>query len=435
MINLVYIILIAMLAINISADTLDTYSLLDRGLKTRIGQMHSFSGSLRSDIAKAHPATDSAMIRIDSMTNDLLAYIDGLKEDIARAADKKKYISADSLRNMEELNAVPDVMLSAVNPRGAILRERLTAYRDTLLASVSDPDVRSLISSCLSIEHDRRLTSWEKATFTSMPAIGGMVYLNTLKENILISQTEAFRDIAFSVISRQRSSGPDTAGTESRYVLINSDQKIVDKDGTIEVPVVSAYPYMERILYSEYDNPVEIMAIGIMPDAIDYRVEGGSGGLRHGRYYICPDAGSSRVRLHMSCVRNGERKDLGSQTFRVKPLPTPSPYILLQGGDRYTGNVPVEKSRIASAFRIGAGISEPVAIDYQVIRFETVLIRSGNKDIMSAASDGPELTDAQKKLLLSAENGDKIYFTGITVRSPKGSATYELPPVSAPVYE
>ena len=433
MINLVYIILIAMLAINISADTLDTYSLLNKGLDRHLSELEDFSNRLSSEIVSEAPETAATIDAIDSMTISLLSYINSVKEDIAKAADKKKYTSADGLRAQEELNAVPDVMLSAINPRASRLHESVLAYRDTLMACVSDSNVRGLIYSYLTLDQDKRLTSWEKATFTSMPAIGGMVYLNSLKESILISEIETCRDIAAAVRKREKEN--DSTSTDTRYVLINNDQKIVDKDGTIEVPVVNASPYIESVLYSEFENPIDILAIGITPDEISYTVEGGTGSLENGRFYIYPSGQSTEVQLHMSCIRKGEILDLGTQTFKIKPLPIPSPHIVLNDEDIYHGNAPIKKSRLLSITSLGASISDPVNIAYTILGFETVLIKTGSKEVLSASSDGPDLTDEQTAILKSAQNGDKLYFTGITVKSPKGSTVYDLPPISAPVYE
>ena len=93
MINLVYIILIAMLAINISADTLDTYSLLNKGLDRHLSELEDFSNRLSSEIVSEAPETAATIDAIDSMTISLLSYINSVKEDIAKAADKKKYTS------------------------------------------------------------------------------------------------------------------------------------------------------------------------------------------------------------------------------------------------------------------------------------------------------------------------------------------------------
>lgn len=437
MINLVYIILIAMLAINISSDTLDTYFTLDRGVTTRIEELSVYSKSMRDSIITKKPHLSGQISAIDSLTNGLLNRIDGIKEDIAKAADKKKYTSAEELKAHEELNAVPDVMLSAINPQATMLKEALTAYVDTLVSAVSDSGTKGFIRAFLDTRQDRLLSSWEKATFTSMPAIGGMVYMNTLKENILLAEIETFRSIAEHTGNAGTDQEKDKPAvtTDYRYVLINNDQKIVSKDGTIEVPVVNVTPHMENVLYAEFENPVDILAVGITPENIDYSIEGGYGYLKNGMLYICPDSPEGEVVLGMSCIRNGERRNLGTKTFRTRPLPAPVPYIKLSGDKLYSGNVPIEKSEISSPVALVARIAEPISIEYTVTGFETVLIKSGNRNVMSARSDGPHFSREQKDILRSAENGDKIYFTGITVKSPQGRTTYELPPISAPVYE
>lgn len=432
MINLVYIILIAMLAINISADTLDTYSLLDKGLKRKSEKLGSYRSALRDSLLKVCSGAAGTIAAADSMTDALLADIDRIKEDIAKAADKKHYVSAEQLQAQEELNAVPDVMLSAVNPRGAKLKAALESYLDTLLANISDSASRGLVTAYLDLGHDKRLTSWEKETFTSMPAIGGMVYMNTLRENILLSEIQMYQDILRKFYGKDTAEAP---GEDARYVLVNNDEMVVSVDGTIDVPVVNVSPYIESVLYADYDNRIDVLAIGVSPEHITYSVKGGKHFLREGNLYICPDQGAKEVYLYMSCVRKGDRKFLGSKRFQVRQLPIPVPYVKFRDGSRYAGTVPVERGRIASALAVGASISEPVDIEYNVTGFELVLIKNGTGEVMSAVSDSRYFNAEQKKILSSARNADKMYLTGISVRNPKGDAGYQVPPISIPVYE
>ena len=119
MINLVYVILIAMLAINISADTLDTYSLLGRTSNDRIEIMKEYNGRLLEKVMEVNPEYAAHVTRIDSAAMQAIAFTDTLKEDIARAADKKKYTDSAHLKAKEDLDAVPDVMLSA-NPHSSL---------------------------------------------------------------------------------------------------------------------------------------------------------------------------------------------------------------------------------------------------------------------------------------------------------------------------
>ena len=430
MINLVYVILIAMLAINISADTLDTYSLLNRGLRQRAGSLGQYGDRLRDSLVSTVPHLTRAVHVIDSMTADLITDIESAKEETAKAADGKKYVSADELRSLEDLNAVPDVMLSAIRPRGAMLKAEVEAFRDTLLAEASDSITEALLLSCLSLEADKKLTSWEKGVFTSMPAIGGMVYMNTLRENVLIA-----RAITYQHLLGTRTESGEEEQADARYVLINHDQKIVDADGTIEVPVVSITPHIESVLYGEFDNPVDVLAVGISPEEIDYEVSGARHFLRDGMLYVCPLSSSGTVRVGMHCERKGKTVDLGSRTFRVRQLPVPSPLVRFSDGTSYAGTVPVEKSRLLKMSGISAGISEPVKIVYEVTGFETVLVSKGGEKVLSAVSGSSELTAEQKRIIEGAENGDKLYFTGISAKSPNGATVYRLAPISAPVYE
>ena len=83
---------------------------------------------------------------------------------------------------------------------------------------------------------------------------------------------------------------------------------------------------------------------------------------------------------------------------------------------------------------VGAGVSALPDIRYEVTGFETVLIRKGADEVLSAASDGSRFSDSQRVLLASAEIGDKIYFTDINARIPGSGTEYQLPSINTPVY-
>lgn len=426
MINLVYIILIAMLAINISADTLDTYRLLNREQTSLDDILERSVEELSDSAASACHSVKPAVA--DSMAAELLTFIDDTKEMIARAADRKKYTSAHELRNAEDLHAVPDVMLSSIDPRGTRLRTSFSALEDSLTGWISDSLSKELISSYLDLGKDRKLTSWEKATFTSMPAIGGITYLNTLKNNVRYAQLEFLKAMLSPEIPA------DAADRDMRYVLINEGQMIVEADGTVERPLVDIRPHIESALYEDYDNRIEILVIGIAPSGIDFSVSGASYRFSDGSLYIHPQKGVQEVSVRMKCMKDGTEKNLGEKRFIVRQLPEPMPYICFSDGTTYKGNVPVGKSRLLSMEYVGAGVSALPDIRYEVTGFETVLIRKGADEVLSAASDGSRFSDSQRALLASAEIGDKIYFTDINARIPGSGTEYQLPSINTPVY-
>lgn len=435
MINLVYVILIAMLAINISADTLDTYSLLGRTSNDRIEIMKEYNDRLLEKVMEVNPEYAAYVTRIDSAAMQAIAFTDTLKEDIARAADKKKYTDSAHLKAKEDLDAVPDVMLSAISPKGLFLKQKIDSLKEMFLESGISDATMAAIGRFLELEATGKHISWANETFRSMPAIGGIAYINSIQEAILLSEAELLRDFS-SAETHKETVQPDPVPEDSRYVLVNHRQKVINIDGTMDVPVVFASPMVESILYAGYDNPVGLTCIGIDMKDVIFSISGGTGRLESGRYYIWPDKDAGNVLLTMYVEKNGKREEIGQQKFIVRELPLPSPEILSDDNGKtavYAGNVPVPVAVLGKFSRIEAMIKDPVEISYRIISFETILMKSDGETILSAISDGSRFSADQKMQLSSAEPGDKLYITSVLAESPAGG-TVQLPPVNAPIY-
>ena len=91
MINLLYVVLIAMLAINISSDVLEGYGLMNNDYLPQIEQLEEYNRTLLERINNSR--NDQAILSaqsIDATAGKLMVTLEGLKEDIARKADKEQ---------------------------------------------------------------------------------------------------------------------------------------------------------------------------------------------------------------------------------------------------------------------------------------------------------------------------------------------------------
>ena len=126
MINLLYVVLIAMLAINISSDVLEGYGLMNNDYLPQIEQLEEYNRTLLERINNSrNDQTTLSAQSIDATAGKLMGTLEGLKEDIARKADKEKY-ETGKLKAKDDLNAVPEVFLSVTGGKGKMLRLLLT---------------------------------------------------------------------------------------------------------------------------------------------------------------------------------------------------------------------------------------------------------------------------------------------------------------------
>lgn len=410
MINLLYVILIAMLAINISADVLEGYKLLNKESAVRFQKAVAYNDSLRTRVMTMF--SDSTRLvakRLDSLSVDCRGMLAQLREEIAAQADKEKYVPG-KLSAADDLNAVPRVMLSATDGKGDLLREKLSAFKEHALACISDSTRRDYAESFLPLESFTRGMSWERELFSYLPAIGGFVALDRLEQDVLALEAEVYN----SMMHDRESDG-------YRYVIINEGQRVVNSDGTVDLPAVTMSPVGGMTLYRNFQNKLSLFCAGIPLN--DLRVTISDGSIRrNGDYYVAVPGKSKEVTIAVYSNRNGGQQPLYSMKCHVKALPNPTPYIAYKKGGavlKYYGNVPIRKEDLRNAVSLGANLSEGLEVAYSVQSFEMVVIGAGN-NVESLRSSNGQFTEAQKQRFRSLSRGDKCYITSIIVKCATG---------------
>ena len=118
MINLMYIVLMAMLALNVSSDVLNGFSLVDESLSRTTANSTVQNQSLYDGLAGANERNPEKIgpwfekaVRVKNMSDSLYNYVDELKLRIVKEADGKNGDVAN-ISNKEDLEAASFVMLT-----------------------------------------------------------------------------------------------------------------------------------------------------------------------------------------------------------------------------------------------------------------------------------------------------------------------------------
>lgn len=212
MINLMYIVLTAMLALNVSSDVLNGFRQVQESLQTTTDNMTARNEAqyryleqlYRENPAKVGPWLQKGKQVRDS-AQSLYAEIEALKMEIARDADGPKG-DYHHLVNEDNLNSSTDVLLNPLTNKGAKLRGHIEAYRKIVSTYITDPEKRKAYEQMLATNPSRRAgtvgdISWETASFENMPAIAAVTYLTHLQNNIRQAESEAISSIVSSVNS------------------------------------------------------------------------------------------------------------------------------------------------------------------------------------------------------------------------------------------
>lgn len=426
MINLLYVILIAMLAINVSSDVLVGYDLMDKQLRQRISGTERYIDTLRQQIDARHlPSLSHASAQQYDRTRQMQNLLDSLREAIAQRADNDKY-QPGKLHARDDLNAVPVVMLSATGGKGKMLKDAITAFRDSSLQLIGDNALRDYIGSFLSLGSSTRGMTWERETFSYLSAIGGVMMLNRLEEAVVQMSAE----VQASLLEQDIAGKKTGSGT---YMLINENQRIVDDNGMFDTPVVLVSPSITNTLYAGYSNTLNIFCAGIPYDQLRFYTADGKVVRQGGRCIITPAPGITKLSLNVGFMRNGKHEHLCDYKFDIKPLPDPSAYISYRAQDgstrRYYGSVPISRNDLQNIISVGAYTGRELGISYTVNSFETVMIKNGSGQITSEHTRGNKLSQSQRQQISQLASGDKFYITSIVVTAPDGK-TRQTSPIS-----
>ena len=232
MINLMYIVLTAMLALNVSSDVLNGFNQVHEGLNQTDENMESknavqfayLEDLFHKNPAKAGPWHEKG-IDLMARSSALFASIDSLKTAIARQADGEEG-DFDNLENLDDLEAASVTMLNPATNEGRRLRQSVDAYRTFVASLIADSAKREAVSKMLSTTVTPKkgtvgTMKWEEKMFDNMPAIAAVTILTKLQNDIRQAQSEALSNLITNV-----DIGDVRVNELNAYVIPNSNMVI-----------------------------------------------------------------------------------------------------------------------------------------------------------------------------------------------------------------
>ncbi len=232
MINLMYIVLTAMLALNVSSDVLNGFSQVSESLSRSNGNMTEKNENQFQYLQELYDKNPGKVgpwyekgKELHGRTAAVYMMIDSLKISIAEAADGK---GADymNLQNLDDLEASSVTMLNPATMRGRQLRERIDAYRIYVSSLVPDTARRRVLEQMLNTQPVTKTgavgqTQWEERMFDNMPAIAAITLLTKLQGDIRQAESEAMANLITNV-----DIGDVRVNELNAYVIPNSNMII-----------------------------------------------------------------------------------------------------------------------------------------------------------------------------------------------------------------
>lgn len=232
MINLMYIVLTAMLALNVSSDVLNGFSQVREGIqRTNVNMSARNEVQFRflEDIYERNPEKAgvwySKGVELRNNAGAVYDEIEGLKVAIAQAADGDDADYAN-IENNDDLEASSVVMLNPTTLRGKKLRENVDKFREYVLTLVADSAKRVSIAEMLSTKVEAAAgtvgeISWEQKMFENMPSVAAVTLLTKLQNDIRQAESEALSTLITNV-----DIGDVRVNELNAYVIPNSNMII-----------------------------------------------------------------------------------------------------------------------------------------------------------------------------------------------------------------
>ncbi|MBR5030602.1 MAG: gliding motility protein GldM [Muribaculaceae bacterium] len=207
MINLMYIVLTAMLALNVSNDVLNGFSQVEEGLKRSnrtiternmqiMAQLQAF---YNKDPQNGLPLLNSGN-DVRNVTDSLYYYIDSLKVMIVKEADGPAG-DVNNIVNRDNLDAATLVMLTPSTHRGTDLRLKINQFKSYVSKFIDNPDKLKNIEQALSTEPFKvkadisNKKTWEESMFENMPTVAAISLLSKLQNDVRYAEGEVLNHL------------------------------------------------------------------------------------------------------------------------------------------------------------------------------------------------------------------------------------------------
>ncbi len=484
MIGMMYLVLTAMLALNVSSEVLQGFSLVDRSLRFSIQSTNVRVQSLYGDFqslydlnpTKVKEWLDKAHV-LKQKSDSIYDYIQNFKYQMVRLAD-----GSDADPNAVEIEARDNLDVAGqyalVQGHGTELKRRLTEYRELLIEySAGDSLKKATYEMIFNVDNPRDRT-WEQSMFEMMPLAAAVTLLTKYQSDIrsaemdmvqyLKAQTDAsdFRVNKIEALVVPNSSyvmrgsnytakivlsavdstarpiyyvNGEQIGDDGIYELQASSVGVHTYEGQIQLlgndGILRSYPFASEYMVGEPAATVSNIDLNVVYLGIDNKfsisvpgvtsedIEVTARGARvkkSGDYYIINPIEDKDINIIVSAYLQGNLVQMASKPYRVKYIPDPKSYI------RYFDNGGVERQvqegRLSKRILRGDrfALIASYGADELIQANFDVVSFSMTTKIGTVDATGNKLTKRQLDDINRLERGDLITFRNIKAKGPDG---------------
>lgn len=217
MIGMMYLVLLALLALNVSKEVLDAFAVLDSGLvstietleKTNEQVITEFEAQYELNQTKVGPWKDKALL-VKEKADNIVKFIQNTKVEMVIEAErgdtesiKEDYIDVELIEAKDNTQIPANMMIGDFNDKaGAQLRKMIEDFRNFLVNEVVTAEnagpIRQSIENGLNTEPKKEEAStdkstWEQQQFEDSPLAGVLTIMSGLQIKIKNAESDALK--------------------------------------------------------------------------------------------------------------------------------------------------------------------------------------------------------------------------------------------------
>ena len=234
MINLMYVVLMAMLALNVSNEVLDGFSIVEESLNRTTENSSNENQAIYGDFEaqmKSNPQKVKAWFEkataVKNMSDSQFNFAQQLKIAIVKEADGNDG-DVMNINRKDDLEAANRVMLAPGSGQGEKLYNAINSFREKILKMVSDERQRNIIANNLTTQLPKNAKTmgknWQEYMFEDMPVAAAVTLLSKLQSDIRYAEGEVLHTLVANIDMK------DIRVNNLSAVVIPNSQTIVRGD-------------------------------------------------------------------------------------------------------------------------------------------------------------------------------------------------------------
>jgi gliding motility-associated protein GldM len=205
MISLMYLVLTAMLALNVDKSVLDAFVMVNQNFMQTIENFTAKNQRVYSDFdraAKENPQKagelNQEVLKVKASSDSLYRYIHSLKELIVKRADGPEG-DVNNIVQQDNLNFPAEMMI--VKKNGTALKKAIIAYRNSLLALVDTSNTGLIASINKSLDtsapppKEGSTPSWEESKFQGYPLIAVITLMSKIQSDVRNAESDVINNL------------------------------------------------------------------------------------------------------------------------------------------------------------------------------------------------------------------------------------------------